>query len=60
MKVTEKQSKARCTELNLGPLKDASFGVKGELEQWHNYSRCETAWYGTCKLTGYQLSGKPE
>jgi hypothetical protein len=30
MKVTEKQLKARCTELNLGPLKDTAFGVKIE------------------------------
>ena len=30
MKVTEKQLKARCTELNLGPLKDTSFGVRVE------------------------------
>lgn len=30
MKVTEKQLKSRCTELNLGPLKDTSFGVKVE------------------------------
>ena len=28
MKVTEKQLKARCSELNLGPLKDTSFGLK--------------------------------
>ncbi len=30
MKVTEKSLKARCTELNLGPLKDTSFGLKVE------------------------------
>jgi DNA-directed RNA polymerase subunit M/transcription elongation factor TFIIS len=30
MKVTEKQLKARCTELNLGSLKDTSFGVRVE------------------------------
>lgn len=30
MKVTEKQLKARCSELNLGPLKDTSFGVRVE------------------------------
>lgn len=30
MKVTEKSLKARCTELNLGPLKDTTFGIKVE------------------------------
>ena len=30
MKVTEKQLKARCSELNLGPLKETSFGLKVE------------------------------
>jgi len=143
MKVTEKQLKARCSELNLGLLKDTSFGVrgertgkgytvslvyrdstppevlisdataaeanacvsgvattsavykaiqgtikpefvpqeifvkqhgercpkcgsrdinaghvrvaKGELEQWHSCSRCQTTWYSTYKLAGYQL-----
>lgn len=30
MKVTEKHLKARCTELNLGPLKDTSFGLRTE------------------------------
>lgn len=30
MKVTEKQLKARCTELNMGPLKDTAFGLKVE------------------------------
>ena len=30
MKVTEKQLKARCTELNLGPLKDTAFGLRIE------------------------------
>jgi formate dehydrogenase maturation protein FdhE len=146
MKVTEKQLKARCTELNFGPLKDTSFGIKaertvkgyivslvyrnntqpeilisdataaeadacvsgvattstvfkavqgtikpefvpqeifvkqhgercpkcgsrdinaehiriakGELEQWHNCSRCETNWYATYKLNGYLLPDK--
>lgn len=28
MKVTEKSLKARCTELNLGPLKDTTFGIR--------------------------------
>jgi len=28
MKVTEKSLKARCTELNLGPLKSTTFGVR--------------------------------
>ncbi len=30
MKVTEKSLKARCTELNLGPLKDTTFGIRFE------------------------------
>ena len=30
MKVTEKSLKARCTELNFGPLKDTAFGVRAE------------------------------
>ena len=30
MKITEKSLKARCTELNLGQLKDTSFGLKVE------------------------------
>lgn len=30
MKVTEKSLKGRCTELNLGQLKDTSFGIKAE------------------------------
>lgn len=30
MKVTEKQLKSRCTDLNLGPLKDTAFGLKVE------------------------------
>jgi len=30
MKVTEKQLKARCTELNLGAFRDTSFGVRVE------------------------------
>lgn len=143
MKVTEKQLKSRCSELNLGPLKDTAFGlkverggrgysvslvyrdstppeiliadasaseadacisgvattstvykaiqgtikpefvpqevfvkqhgercpkcgsrdinaghikaVKGELEQWHNCGRCETAWYSKYRLSGYEL-----
>lgn len=148
MKVTEKSLKTRCTELNLGALKDTSFGIKverigtaytvslvyrdstppeilvcnataaeadacvsgvattssvykaiqgtikpefvpqevfvkqhgercpkcgsrdintghiraakGELEQWHNCSRCETTWYSTYKLTGYFLPDKAD
>ena len=28
MKVTEKSLKARCTELNLGPLRNTTFGIK--------------------------------
>ena len=28
MKVTEKSLKARCTELNLGALKDTAFGIR--------------------------------
>jgi hypothetical protein len=28
MKVTEKSLKARCTELNMGPLKDTTFGIR--------------------------------
>jgi hypothetical protein len=28
MKVTEKSLKARCTELNLGPLKETTFGIR--------------------------------
>lgn len=31
MKVTEKSLKTRCTELNLGSLKDTAFGVRVEL-----------------------------
>lgn len=30
MKVTEKSLKARCTELNFGPLKDTAFGLRIE------------------------------
>ncbi len=148
MKVTEKQLKARCTELNFGSLKDTSFGIKvertgkgygvsliyrdstppeilindataaeadacisgvattatvykaiqgtikpefvpqevfvkqhgercpkcgsrdinagqirsakGELEQWHMCSRCETTWYSCYNLSGYQLPFRPE
>jgi len=148
MKVTEKQLKSRCTELNLGPLKDTAFGVrvergpkgysvtlvyrdstppellvadasaaeadacisgvattstvykaiqgtikpafvpqelfvkqhgercpkcgsrdinaghirsaKGELEQWHNCGRCQTAWYSRYSLCGYELPLAPD